>query len=1158
MRDNPAEKLRVFVSSTITECAEERRIAKKPIASLNHEPILFEHIGARSVPPREVYLSRLDTSHIFVGIYRNSYGWVAPGAALSGIEDEIRRAKQRGMPRLIYVLESQKNRDPRLASLLTEAKDEVTLWKFRTADELYERIREDIEAEITRRFHEAERLESIVRTDAAAAVSGLFPVADLLLPRHKLEQELLERLSTEHVIQISGELGIGKTVFLASVAKQNSFLFVSGAQLSKHELASVLANTLAAVNGTPARYFADISTAYAALSESWLATDRFTLIIDDCNDPEFIATLLKNVGGPTSNKRLIYSMRNANTKYGHELFIVPPLSLVEVDQFMANYGDDLSAETIKQIHIKSGGNPLYLLYFAHAEDTTAQRTLFEYELAAWRSHTAFARELISYLAIANQRISLTELLDLAGRGAELVEDFTDAIQSARVFVAEFVDGYTLRHEHQRGTILKQIASSPNKFAYYARWVAALLSKRGDHVQAYFVLRSADNTAAEKISRSALFEAQRHSDFRAQVTILDDVLDKARQRSDAHDLMMLLLSKAQALQYVGRGSETHAVLEEATKLASSNSDPFLKLRAREAETVYAAATTLDIRSLENIKQLEREFLDLGDIWSAARLTTELSVLFTRAKRFQESLAAAERGLAIFEQLEDSYGIAISRLNMATALGAIPGKEDEAAALISSLKQQQEKGGTRRERAWLCNYMVRSLRRKGQFSEALQYGNEAVQIAEELGDLHLAASNRINVGNVCRDMREWNKALIEYSAAGELARRVGDKSSESSAARLAATVYRQQDNNRVALEHAEFAARLVEGTIASSEFADALEEVGDCHYQSRNWFDAATSYAKAAAASQELQEKSRLTVESLSTCVDKGLDVPQYLICLDLAYGSLQTSVNSSTEALFLRIRDMLDTVHINYAIRLFGLHLREMFSALQAPAARFLFRRVLDELLSRTTHSDAWKLLFPAMPLLLSIPHTTSSLPDLTDLLDQMQDRIRGLHFKQTTGGCSWVLALKLRETVILTITSLDDRVDTFIAATLLAFFFKGFEQSIAEMFSVPKIPRRELDIYIGNIESMPDDMQSYFPNSVETCAVTRPDPSIHRDKAMPTFVVCSADLSKQWEIGTGSASAAQLLIAKVLIEVLYQLLNGELDSEVIEPKIIEIARRTIS
>jgi len=400
MLERVPERLQVFVSSTIQECAAERAIAKRAIESLNHQPILFEHVGARSSSPRQMYLGKLDQSDIFVAIYKNSYGWVAPGATISGIDDELRRSAQRGMTRLVYVLQSEQDRDARLKTML-EGLQDVTYWRFRNPEDLYGRIRDDVEAEVTRRFQNAERLEAIVRADPADAISGLVPAPGHLLRRGRLAEDLLHQLSTQNVLQVSGELGIGKTVFLASVAAESGFLFVSGTQLSKHELACVLANKLASVSGGQPRYFLDASTAYSALIESWRAAGSFTLVIDDCPDPEFVAALLKNVGGGSGTKRLIYSMRNADASYGHMGFPIPPLSLVEVGELLSNYGQRLSGKELDEIHHRSGGNPLYLLYFSQSTDTNTEKSLLEYELDAWRKLTPVARELVSYLEIAS-------------------------------------------------------------------------------------------------------------------------------------------------------------------------------------------------------------------------------------------------------------------------------------------------------------------------------------------------------------------------------------------------------------------------------------------------------------------------------------------------------------------------------------------------------------------------------------------------------------------------------------------------------------------------------------------------------------------------------------------------------------------------------------
>ena len=61
---------------------------------------MFE-LGARPHPPREVYRSYLAQSQVLIGVYWQSYGWVAPGENISGLEDEYPLGA--GLPRLMYV-----------------------------------------------------------------------------------------------------------------------------------------------------------------------------------------------------------------------------------------------------------------------------------------------------------------------------------------------------------------------------------------------------------------------------------------------------------------------------------------------------------------------------------------------------------------------------------------------------------------------------------------------------------------------------------------------------------------------------------------------------------------------------------------------------------------------------------------------------------------------------------------------------------------------------------------------------------------------------------------------------------------------------------------------------------------------------------------------
>jgi hypothetical protein len=111
----PDQRIRVFVSSTLRELQEERRAAREAIERMSLAPVMFE-LGARPHPPRELYRSYLAQSDVFVGIYWESYGWVAPDEHISGLEDEYLLAPD-GMPKLIYIKAST-DRDPRLKELI--------------------------------------------------------------------------------------------------------------------------------------------------------------------------------------------------------------------------------------------------------------------------------------------------------------------------------------------------------------------------------------------------------------------------------------------------------------------------------------------------------------------------------------------------------------------------------------------------------------------------------------------------------------------------------------------------------------------------------------------------------------------------------------------------------------------------------------------------------------------------------------------------------------------------------------------------------------------------------------------------------------------------------------------------------------------------------
>ena len=232
----PDQRLRVFVSSTLKELAPERRAVRQAIERLAATPVMFE-LGARPHPPRELYRAYLEQSDIFVGLYWDSYGWVAPGEVISGLEDEYILAPA-AMPRLIYIKESAGKRDDRLDALLQGLRaDDTTSYKaFRDSRELGQLLIADLAVLLAERFDQS-------RTAAAPAPEQQQPrptppshSTTLPAPLTQLlgrEQELdavaaLISSDETRLVTLTGPGGVGKTRLAIEVARRIDHEFPDG------------------------------------------------------------------------------------------------------------------------------------------------------------------------------------------------------------------------------------------------------------------------------------------------------------------------------------------------------------------------------------------------------------------------------------------------------------------------------------------------------------------------------------------------------------------------------------------------------------------------------------------------------------------------------------------------------------------------------------------------------------------------------------------------------------------------------------------------------------------------------------------------------------------------------------------------------------------
>ena len=226
----PDQRLRVFVSSTLQELADERLSAKEAIQRIRLTPVMFE-MGARPHPPRDLYRAYLAQSDIFIGIYWQRYGWIAPNETVSGLEDEYRLALD--MPKLIYIKRAD-TREAQLTDLIARIQDEdkVSYRPFSDADELRNLIENDLALMLTERFTETTPTTDSTRAfilDAPPRSTAPVERGELIgrETELKLVTELLQQSDTG-LITLTGPGGTGKTRLAIHLANALESSFEEG------------------------------------------------------------------------------------------------------------------------------------------------------------------------------------------------------------------------------------------------------------------------------------------------------------------------------------------------------------------------------------------------------------------------------------------------------------------------------------------------------------------------------------------------------------------------------------------------------------------------------------------------------------------------------------------------------------------------------------------------------------------------------------------------------------------------------------------------------------------------------------------------------------------------------------------------------------------
>jgi predicted ATPase len=431
----PDRRVRVFVSSTLTELAEDRQSAKDAITRLHMTPVMFE-IGARTHPARDLYRAYLEQSDVFVGIYGQSYGWLAPTEAVSGLEDEYALSGDR--PKLIYV-KTLPARDPRLTALLDRVQNDnrVAYKHYEHAEDLVELLANDLAVLLTERFaagppsSSSPSLALPVPTPTSEAVGREATVATVLA----LVSDPAVRLVT-----LIGPGGIGKTRLALEVAKQ---------VLSKGDASEVSFVDLAPVTD-PGLWQVSVAASLGIQTEGQrpmlevitdrLRSRRLLLVLDNVEQLVSAADDLVRLMASCPELTVLVTSRIALRVRGEHEVEVPPLRLPEPDGDIGAIGRSpavrLLVERAQQVR------PEFRLTESNARSTAALARLLDgiplaLELAA------------AQLRLLTPAALVRRLTSVSGRSLDLVADTVDVPRRQRTLRTTIEWSHSLLGEAER-------------------------------------------------------------------------------------------------------------------------------------------------------------------------------------------------------------------------------------------------------------------------------------------------------------------------------------------------------------------------------------------------------------------------------------------------------------------------------------------------------------------------------------------------------------------------------------------------------------------------------------------------------------------------------------------------------------------------------------
>jgi tetratricopeptide (TPR) repeat protein len=225
---------------------------------------------------------------------------------------------------------------------------------------------------------------------------------------------------------------------------------------------------------------------------------------------------------------------------------------------------------------------------------------------------------------------------------------------------------------------------------------------------------------------------------------------------------------------------------------------------------------------NLGELKLAYENMKKAESLTSNKEELMYIYNQIGQILYSMGYLDDALLYYSRslsLAKDLGNTDMKASILNNIAAIYDNKGELDKALSYYEESLNLETNEKEKAPTYNNIAFIYYKKGDYQKSVEYFQKAIEIAEKYGDYHVAYISKLNLGEIIREMKDYENVEKYLSEGLEGVKKVGDKYWEATGCRYSGWILKDKGHKKEAKEYYNFAYKLYK-SIGAKEKADGV--------------------------------------------------------------------------------------------------------------------------------------------------------------------------------------------------------------------------------------------------------------------------------------------------------------------------------------------------